>query len=425
MKHIAEDLARRLALFSYLLERPGGARSDEILHDLPRHYGSEGASVESAKRMLRRDIEKLAADGFYIVFAEGVRSDAAGPAPSAGPASSAGAAGSTGAAGSAGSAGAAGSPGVPGVPGEGRYAIDARRTFSAPVSFDDDEAAFLRVACASLVQDASYPRAPELLGALARLSDELDVPDTLLSLLDAAPSASALPSSIVKVRRALAGKTALSFSYTDAHGTPSRRTVAPLRVFTFNRHLYLVACDIDAEGGGQGGGQGGGELAGCGHGEGAGRIGEPAGDDGENNGHVPGEAAASGALRVFRLDRMSHVKKEKAASAALLDVAALDARAADAWPCLPFQFSARRFPAKVRFSPAAYAQASALTMRRGALTREPDGGGVWEVEAADARALAAWCVENGPGLQPVEPEEACTEFWRILDGAKEACSHEL
>ena len=416
MKQIADNLARRLALFLYLLERPGGARTNDILRDLPRHYTTDGVDVESAKRYVRRDIEKLARDGFYIV--SDVKARAADVA------------------GATDSAGANGEGGASGVAtAEGRYKVDARRTFAAPVSFTDDEAAFLRVACVSLLQDASYPRTTELLGALARLSDELDAPDTLLPLMHGAPPVSSLPTSIAKVRHALETGSSLLFSYTDARGASTRREVAPLRVFTFDRHLYLVGCDVDGDAGDGVSGAGGdagaadGEEA-CAEAGGAEKIGEEGGAD---------------RLRVFRLDRMSHVKGGDA-----LPPGALDVRGADMWPCLPFQFSARRFAAKVLFSPAAYAQASALTMQRGSFTRvdiaskgashedvvrggashedashedaAPGGAGaVWEIEASDAHALAAWCVENGPGLQPLEPPEAVQAFSEILDGAEGVC----
>ena len=424
MKQIAGDLARRLALFLYLLERPGGARTNDILRDLPRHYTTDGVDVESAKRYVRRDIEKLARDGFYIVSDVKARAAGAAGAANAGAADAgdadglASVAGATGAADSAGANGEGGASGV--ATAEGRYKVDARRTFAAPVSFTDDEAAFLRVACVSLLQDASYPRTTELLGALARLSDELDAPDMLLPLMHGAPPASSLPTSIAKVRHALETGSSLLFSYTDARGASTCREVAPLRVFTFDRRLYLVGCDVDGDAGGGVSGAGGdvdavdGEEA-CAETGGAEKIGEEGGAD---------------RLRVFRLDRMSHVKGGDA-----LPPGALDVRGADMWPCLPFQFSARRFAAKVLFSPAAYAQASALTMQRGSFTRidgasgdashedaAPGGGGaMWEIEASDARALAAWCVENGPGLQPLAPPEAVQAFSEILDGAEGVC----
>ncbi len=422
MKQIAGDLARRLALFLYLLERPGGARTNDILRDLPRHYTTDGIDVESAKRYVRRDIEKLAHDGFYI--ASDVKACAAGAADATGTADAAdvadaGAAGTAGTTGSASTNGEGGAPGV--ATADGRYKVDAQRTFAAPVSFTDDEAAFLRVACVSLLQDASYPRTTELLGALARLSDELDAPDTLLPLMHGAPPASSLPTSIAKVRHALETGSSLLFSYTDARGASTRREVAPLRVFTFDRHLYLVGCDVGGDAGGAASGAGGDAGAvddeeACAETGGAEKIGEEGG---------------AGRLRVFRLDRMSHVK----GGGALLP-GALDVRGADMWPCLPFQFSARRFAAKVLFSPAAYAQASALTMQRGSFTRVDaasegashedvvpgdDAGAIWEIEASDARGLATWCVENGPGLQPLAPPEAVQAFSEILDGAEGVC----
>ncbi len=426
-KQISDVLARQLALFLYLSERRDGARGRDILNDLSRHYGGEGIDEESVKRKMRRDISDLAELGFYIYFDNGLGA----------PAAHAGANG--------------GEAGVPAAcADEGRYMLDKERTYAAPVSFTDDEAAFLRVACASLLQDASYPRKTELLGALARLSDELEVPDTLLPLLDAGSPTSAPPSPLGKVRSALKKPSALVFSYTDARGASSRRTVAPLRIFTFNKHIYLVARDAGGEAGGEArAGEAGGER----------RCAGKRGATGENAGDADG-------LRVFRLDRMSSVK-----GGGKLPAGAFDMRGVDAWPCLPFQFSARRFPAKVCFSPAAYARASALTMQRGTFTieggmgeggenagagetgsgeagvreagsseagemcareaglsnadetsvHEADAAGaVWEIDACDAHALAAWCVENGPGLQPLAPPDAVQEFSRILDGVREA-----
>ena len=365
---IRQDLARQLALFLYLRGRREGATTAEILSVLPYGCGGSGASG-SAERKLARDREALAALGLHLLS--------------------------------------------PSETGDGRYRVDGRRIYAAPLSFTDEEAAFLRIVCLSLLQDESYTRKADLLGALARMSDELELPDTLVPLMDGDFSKSPLPSGISKVFKALRDGRALSFAYTDADGAQTRRTVVPCRSFSFNRHFYVVALDCAAH------------QAPCGwDGEGDARTPNKKGEGGASAFEKTGEgdASATGGLRVFRLDRMSGVKGVKFADFG--ELPRVDPACLDRWPCLPFQFSARRFVAKVRIAPGIAATTSAATWGSGELRTQDDGSVLWEVEASDAEALAAWCIENGPGLQPVEPREARVAFTRKLEAARKACDVE-
>ena len=354
---IKPDLARQLALFLYLRERREGATTDEILGALPYECDGSGAS-DSAKKKLSRDCDALAALGFYIDS--------------------------------------------PSETGDGRYRIDGRRTYAAPLSFAGVEAAFLRIVCLSFLQDDSYTRKMELLGALARMSDELELPDTLVPLMDDEPSKSPVLSGDSKMAKALREGGALSFVYEVADKVKTQRTAVPLRSFSFNRRLYIVALDSAACQ----------SLCAV---TGEGKDPEPA-VTGE------GEACAPDGLRVFRLDRMSNVKA--AGSAKFDGLPPVDPARLDRWPCLPFQFSMRRFAAKVRLAPGVAATASAVTWGSGELHAQDDGGSLWEVEASDPDALAAWCIENGPGLRPLEPLAVREAFDRKLEAARRACDVE-
>lgn len=242
---------------------------------------------------------------------------------------------------------------------ENRYSLDEDATFSAPVDLDDTEASLLRLLCSALLDDASYPFKSELRMILTKLGDELDLPD-LLSPAASTPKDGRPAAGLKKIRKALRTRKRLSFDYTDARGAISKREVEPTGCFLFDRHLYLVAYDPAAK-----------------------------------------------AERSFRLDRIGHVSiNAKRPSQPDFEPRAFDA--ADYFG-LPFQFGDGDFTARVRFDAAHSWQTKRLCMGRGTLEEHEDGT-VWTIAACNAEALARWCVENGPGIVPLAPEEAVRAY---------------
>jgi proteasome accessory factor B len=76
---------------------------------------------------------------------------------------------------------------------------------------------------------------------------------------------------------------------------------------------------------------------------------------------------------------------------------------------LPFQYGPEdgaRFEAVLRFSGEHAWRAERLASGQGELEPQTDGATLWRVPAADGDALARWVVENGPGIEILEPASA-------------------
>ncbi len=242
---------------------------------------------------------------------------------------------------------------------DSRYFLDESASFAMPVDLDEEEESLLRMLCSALLDDESYPFKTELRMIMSKIGDELALPDMLASSSED-PAQERPSSTLKKARKALRTRKRLSFDYKDSHGSGSRRDVEPIGCFLFNKHLYLVAFDPEAD-----------------------------------------------AERSFRFDRMSHAKvNTKQPSKPDFDEHPF---VASDYFGLPFQFGDGNFTACIRFDPEREWQTDRLCMQKGAL--EPsDAGTLWHVDAADARMLARWCVEHGPGIEPVAPQEAVTAY---------------
>lgn len=269
---------------------------------------------------------------------------------------------------------------------EGRYSIDALASYAAPVDLTDAQASLLRLLCSALLDDPSYPLKNELRMILAKIGDDLGVPD-LLPGSDARARGRAggrgrareqAVTGLAKVRKAITARKRLHFDYEDAGGRASTREVEPFGCFFLRKNCYVVAFDPQAAG-----------------------------------------------ERVFRLDRMSHMRVNGTHPSAP-DFAARPFDAAE-WYGLPFQFGEEDYEAQVRFDAENAWRAERLRMGQGTLATCDDaaagaggaaagaeaGGGavVWTVRVRDTRALARWCIENGPGIVPAAPPRAAAA-WR-------------
>lgn len=242
---------------------------------------------------------------------------------------------------------------------DSRYFLDENASYAVPVDLDKEEESLLRMLCAALLDDEFYPFKSELRMIMSKIGDELDLPDMLASSGED-PAQERPSATLKKARKALRARKRLSFDYKDSHGASSRRDVEPVGCFLFNKHLYLVAFDPEA-----------------------------------------------GAERSFRFDRMSHAKVN-AKQPSKPDFDERPFVASDYFG-LPFQFGDDDFAACIRFDPEREWQTDRLCMQKGTL--EPtDAGTLWHVDAADAHMLARWCVEHGPGIEPVAPQEAVTAY---------------
>ncbi len=235
------------------------------------------------------------------------------------------------------------------------------------------QASFLRVACTALLQDPDFSDGATLRQAMAKLSDQLEIPDALpwadQDAMDALrPSAVPEQGTRHKARSALATSKLLSFEYADASGKVTQREVEPIGFYTANGHEYLAAWDRSKQ-----------------------------------------------ARRRFRLDRMGHVKvNESGRGKQDFDPHEFDPAQ---WQVLDFQIGDNAIQAVVRISPCALWQARNLCSAYGKIAKEPIGTETWQVTCADVKKLASWCIANGPGLVPIHPQEAADAYRQLVDEA--------
>ena len=260
---------------------------------------------------------------------------------------------------------------------DGLYRMDAAGV-AGPLSAleaGSPRSALLRVAGTALLQDQGCPSGRALRLALAKLSGPLEIPDTLAwageeSLRSIAAPKPARGTIRRKVASALKHHKRLSFEYTDASGRSSKRCVEPIGVYSSKGREYLAAWDTQRAD-----------------------------------------------RRCFRLDRMS------GASVSCNGRGKPDYKARpfvpEEWQLLGFQMGAG--PARealVRVSPSALWQARNLCAGYGELVKDSIGRVSWRVSYANARELAAWCVANGPGLVPAQPQEAAQAYAQIIEEAR-------
>lgn len=262
-----------------------------------------------------------------------------------------------------------------------RYSLDSSLTVAAPVSLTKPQVSLLRLLCGALLADKDYPLKEELRMVLVKLGDELEIPDMLPQLEDGGLSGANKdkePQGFAKVKRSIAQRKLLTFSYAGSHGSSSMREVEPFGCFFLKGICYVVAFDP--------------------------------GKDGE---------------RVFRLDRMSKIKIKNAGS----KNPDFEERpfVASRYYGLPFQYGSDDSTARMLIDESVARDVTSLTMNQGSLEAADDGV-IWTVDCRDERALARWCIENGPGIRILEPLGAQQLYMdgvtAYLAAASEGGSHE-
>lgn len=316
-----KDGERLVKLALCIKERPAISYA-EIRAALPGEYGAGTGSETAARRRFERDKETLRSYGVFIVADE-----------------------------------------------RARYSIDEKASYAAPIELTDAQASLLRLTCNALLEDESYPLKNELRMILAKIGDDIDVPDLLPSMqADDSPSRRRPLAGLEKVRRAISNRKLLRFEYRDARGHDSKREVEPFGCFLLNKNCYVVAFD-------------------------------PAAND----------------ERVFRLDRMRKLSVN-AKSPARPDFEEREFDAAKYYG-LPFQFGEEDYMARVGFDAENSWRAQRLSMGQGSFEDGADGRLAWNVRTRDTEGLARWCVENGPGIAPIAPARAREAYTRGVAAA--------
>ncbi len=259
-----------------------------------------------------------------------------------------------------------------------RYALDATRTLAAPLNLTKPQVSLLRLLCGALLEDRDYPFKEELRMVLVKLGDELEIPDMLPQLVDDTGTTRADTRELrgfSKVKKAITTRKRLGFSYVNTAGRQSQRMVEPFGCFFLKGACYVAAFDPET------------------------------GDD-----------------RLFRLDRMEKLRVN-GTNPKTPDFEERPFDAADFYG-LPFQFGDETLTARLIFDKDAAQGAEQITMGRGDLTWEDDRL-IWTVDCRDSRALARWCIENGPGIRIVEPESAAQAYVGGLESYLETASKEV
>jgi proteasome accessory factor B len=239
------------------------------------------------------------------------------------------------------------------------YRLDRGATFAGELVLTPEEAVLVRAAGSAMLADPSFPFAADLRLALAKVSaaagDAPSVAPAPTAALTADEDPRAQARAVAEAAAAIAARKIVTFDYTNVSGYSAARTVEPYGVFAREGRWYLVGRDRDADG-----------------------------------------------MRVFAVTRVEDLSANPVKPKSpdfdppeTFDIAA--------WMLLPFQYGPDRVEARLCFTGPAAARASALACGQGTLTPTEDGSVRWLVDAADARALAGWAVEHGPGIEVLEP----------------------
>ncbi len=255
---------------------------------------------------------------------------------------------------------------------EGNYRLDASATFAAGVTLSAEEAAVVRVVGVALLADPSFPFAPELRFALAKIATALEAPDSPVRALTADEEPRRQGSTVAVLSDAVTASKRAAFDYTNSLGETKPHEIEPYGLFARDGRWYLVGRDT-----------------------------------------------ALDQTRTYTVSRI----RELAVNAAKpespdferpieFDVASFIG--------LPFQYGRKELAATLAFEPGEAWRATGLAAGKGELTTGPDGSVTWRVIARDRRRLLRWAVENGPGISVLGPADLAEELSTGLRAAATA-----
>ena len=240
---------------------------------------------------------------------------------------------------------------------DGRYQLDAERTFVSGLDLAAEDEAALRASAVVLLDDPSFPFAGDLRYALAKVSGltDGDVP-AAAHLADEHPEAQGRIAATLAA--SAAARKRVTFDYTNSAGRSARHSVDPYGLFLNAGRWYLVGRDTRRD-----------------------------------------------EVRVYAVARMEDVTPNatRPRSADFERPADFDV---SEYIGLPFQYGPGDvFDAVVRFAHAVAWRATALTGGAGEIRADGDSL-LWHVTARDAARLARWAIAHGPGLVVESPPEA-------------------
>lgn len=254
---------------------------------------------------------------------------------------------------------------------EGLYRLNAAATYAKEVDLTPTEAAAVRVASVSLLDDPSFPFTEDLRLALAKVVAEVETGDVPAGARLADENPERQGALVSALSGAAAAFKRVTFGYTNSLGISAPHEVEPYGLFLHDGRWYLVGRDTAKD-------------------------------------EIRTYTVARMESVVVNPGRPAHPDFERPGG---FDVAG--------YIRLPFQYGdpAAEFEAVMRIEPAAAWRARALASGQGVLTEDADGGFTWRVGARSAARLLRFAIENGPGVSVTGPPQL-TE--RLRTGLAEA-----
>lgn len=241
----------------------------------------------------------------------------------------------------------------------GRYLIDERGTFAAPVTLSAEETAAVRTAGSAMLGDPSFPYADDLRLALAKVASGIDTENVPAAARLADEDPARQGSVVAQLSTASSQGKRARFDYTNSYGATAPHEVEPYGLFLHDGRWYLVGRDTSRD-----------------------------------------------EIRTYAVARLESLTIDKArpASRDFERPADFDVRS---YVMFPFQYgSGAPFEAVVRFEPEVAWRSAGLTVGQGALAEQTDGSVTWRVTARSLKRLVRFTIENGPGLSVFEPADA-------------------
>lgn len=238
------------------------------------------------------------------------------------------------------------------------YSLDRSATFSATLELSGEEAAAITAAGSALVDDPSFPFAADLRLALAKIGTALDSGDVSAAILLADEDPARQASFVADLAdAAVRGKTA-RFGYTNSHGASAPHEVDPYGLFLHDGRWYLVASD-----------------------------------------------RALDEVRTYAVARMTDLSINPSAPKTPDFERPADFEVAG-FIRLPFQYgpASEAFDAVLRFPEGHEWRTRSLTAGQGRIEAGEEGA-TWHIEARSPERLLRFVVENGPGIELLEPAD--------------------
>lgn len=254
---------------------------------------------------------------------------------------------------------------------EGNYRLDPAATFAAGITLTPEEAAAVRAVGVALLADPSFPFAEELRFALAKIATALESPDAPVRALTADEEPAHQATTVGLLGDAITASKRITFGYTNSLGDDKTHELEPYGLFARDGRWYLVGRDTMLD-----------------------------------------------ATRTYTVSRV----RDLAVNSARPETPDFE-RPADfdvaSFISLPFQYGPDAFEVALRFDASEAWRAEGVTGGKGSLTTHADGAAIWHVTARDRRRLLRWIVENGPGINVLEPADLAEE---LLSGVRAAAS---